>query len=49
MRETKHRPGAGRKPLLRAVFGDDGLFQTPIALLRRWGAKVSTGAVTVLR
>ena len=49
MPETKHRPAAGRKPLRRAVFGDKALFQTPIAVVRRLGAKLSTGAVTVLR
>jgi hypothetical protein len=49
MPETKHRPAAGRKPLRRAVFGDNGLFQTPIAVVRRSGAKLSTGAETVLR
>ena len=37
------------RPLRRAVFGDKGLFQTPIAVVRRLGAKLSTGAVTVLR
>ena len=47
--ETKRRPGAGRKPLRRAVFGDNGVFHTPIAVVRRSGARLSTGAVTVLR
>ena len=48
-RDANTTRALGERPLRRAVFGDKGLFQTPIAVVRRLGAKLSTGAVTVLR
>jgi hypothetical protein len=46
---TDHRPTRRLSASARAVFGGNGLSQTRTAVLVRLGAKLSTGAATVLR
>ena len=47
--ETEHHPTQWLSASARAVFGDNHPVQTRTAVLVRPGAKLSTGAATVLR